>query len=159
MVMRRVALTSPFKELNVSVSQLFLILGKGTVNPLPRSQPALTFCRWNGLEAHVTRLRRAHIAEPPQQVISFASGGCPEWSAGTRRAHCFHQPSTFHLSHPLRSFDSYLHKTFIPQEFDLPSPMRIPPDMIERISRLSQAFVEDVSEAPGKVCDTVEHLV
>ena len=36
---------------------------------------------------------------------------------------------------------------------------RIPPDMIERISRLSQAFVEDVPEAPGKVCDTVEHLV
>ena len=60
---------------------------------------------------------------------------------------------------PPRSFNLYLHKTFIPQEFDLPSPMRIPPDMIERISRLSQAFVEDVSEAPGKVCDTVEHLV
>ncbi|KAI0652194.1 hypothetical protein C8Q79DRAFT_1114986 [Trametes meyenii] len=44
-----------------------------------------------------------------------------------------------------------LRKSFMEEEYDLPSPIAIPPDMIQRISRLAAAYLENVSSSPGKL--------
>ncbi|RDX50400.1 hypothetical protein OH76DRAFT_1380349 [Lentinus brumalis] len=42
-------------------------------------------------------------------------------------------------------------QTFVEEWFTLPSPMPIPTDMVPRISRLAQAYLENISASPGTV--------
>ncbi|KAI0673458.1 hypothetical protein C8Q78DRAFT_1076468 [Trametes maxima] len=44
-----------------------------------------------------------------------------------------------------------LRKSFMEEVYDLPSPIAIPPDMIQRISRLAAAYIENVPSSPGQL--------
>ncbi|KAI0830635.1 hypothetical protein BC628DRAFT_1416167 [Trametes gibbosa] len=44
-----------------------------------------------------------------------------------------------------------LKQGFVEELYDLPSPVAIPQDMVQRISRLASAYLENVSSAPGKL--------
>ncbi|KAI0361269.1 hypothetical protein OH77DRAFT_1585401 [Trametes cingulata] len=44
-----------------------------------------------------------------------------------------------------------LKKSFIEATFDLPLPVAIPPDLVQRISRIASAYLENVPSSPGKV--------
>ncbi len=42
-------------------------------------------------------------------------------------------------------------QSFVEETYDLPFPVAIPPDMVQRISRLASAYLENVPSTPGKV--------
>ncbi|KAI0756684.1 hypothetical protein C8Q80DRAFT_1129927 [Daedaleopsis nitida] len=42
-------------------------------------------------------------------------------------------------------------KTFMEEKFDLPTPTPIPADMVPRISRIAQAYLENIESSPGKI--------
>ncbi|RPD81969.1 hypothetical protein L226DRAFT_528177 [Lentinus tigrinus ALCF2SS1-7] len=42
-------------------------------------------------------------------------------------------------------------QNFVEEKFTLPSPVPIPPDMIQRISRLAQAYLANVASSPGTI--------
>ncbi|KAI0639727.1 hypothetical protein C8Q77DRAFT_1082595 [Trametes polyzona] len=44
-----------------------------------------------------------------------------------------------------------LKQNFIEEIYDLPSPVAIPSDMVQRISRLASAYLENVPKSPGKL--------
>ncbi|KAI1793876.1 hypothetical protein LXA43DRAFT_998751 [Ganoderma leucocontextum] len=111
------------KELPVSVSQLFLILGKDGMDLKRMSQD---------YDVHIS-LKRL-----PKSLALRVEGT----RSGVREI-------SEHIASMSQSFTS--------NTFDLLSPTPIPPDMIERISRLSQAFIEDIPNSPGKVRITAKN--
>lgn len=134
--------------LPVTASELFLFLGRGASSVLPH--PPLSSClsRRLGPVAHIAGLQCAYILA--SEALGSLRRRLTGIGARTHRASACCEAGMRFISQYSSNWLTCA-QTFVEEWFTLPSPMPIPTDMVPRISRLAQAYLENISASPGTV--------